>query len=256
MSKRFIHYLLIVLILGRALNAGSNLSAPQNELDQDNNHNSTKIAKVQSSRDYILPAVIVGALAAVAITGAVVAIGTSKSNGSTFFDNMESDKRINSNQLGGLPKEQRRITSRQSAVVNKDDFSLTQVHATSTKIIDTHNEGADYPKIDLRVCFNQNDLESAKIDLHPPYTENPHKMLKDEIYRYQKLYNQSHNVSDERIYIVTGTNKKRPGPKYRLQHSVRSWLQEDYFQRRISNYWLSKEGLYTVILRQDIAKSK
>lgn len=254
------HYLLIVLILGRALNAGSNLSASQDELDQENDYKLTKIAKVQSSRDYILPAVIVGALAAVAVTGAVVAIGTSKSNGNIFFDNMESDKRINSNQLGGLPREQRRMTPRQSVVVNQDDFSNsfspTQKYSTNTKTNVTHSEDEDYPKIDLRICFNQNDLESTKIDLHPPYTNNPHKMLKDEIYRYQKLYNQSHNVSDKRIYIVTGTNKKRLGPKYRLQHSVKSWLQEDYFQRRISNYWLSKEGLYTVILRQDIAKAQ
>jgi hypothetical protein len=108
-----------------------------------------------------------------------------------------------------------------------------------------------FPSIDLRSYEESELLEgAARIDLHPVYNKNPRKHLRNEIFKRQIAYGRS-ETKDNKLYIITGTGKKRAGPDFRLQNAVDGWLQEDYCSSRISKYQLEQEGFFVVFLRKN-----
>ena len=112
------------------------------------------------------------------------------------------------------------------------------------------------PTIDMSIYLGLYDEPheegASRLDLHPVYNNNPRKYLRDWIYKCQKKYHRLQTKDNKMIRIITGTGKKRPGPNYRLQESVRQWLQEPYIQRRIKRFYLEDEGMFNVFLRKDL----
>jgi DNA-nicking Smr family endonuclease len=112
-------------------------------------------------------------------------------------------------------------------------------------------ENSTTPQIDLSVYEEDSwRHESAKIDLHPVFNNNPRKHLRQQIFELQHAYFLGKST-ENKVHIITGTGIKRPGPNYILQNNVEIWLTEDYIQRRITRYWQPQPGIFTVILRKE-----
>ncbi len=125
-------------------------------------------------------------------------------------------------------------------------FQLNEKYDFSQGIPHTYN---GCPVIDLS-SYEEDILEGAlRIDLHPVYNKNPRKHLREAIFKRQIAYERS-ETEDGKIYIITGTGKKRTGPNFRLQNTVDEWLQEEYCSRRISEYKLEQEGFFMILLRK------
>ena len=119
----------------------------------------------------------------------------------------------------------------------------------------------DYPVIDLEYYSSREERtlspQSYKLDLHPKYTKNPILTLENEIFRLQRAFHVS-KIPDNKVFIITGTGKQRPGANFRLKNTVVEELKtKGFFSRRISKYYIypdegPNEGLVKVFLRKDI----
>lgn len=110
------------------------------------------------------------------------------------------------------------------------------------------------PVIDLGNHGKITSEETFQQDFHPEYIGNLKRHLKDEIFRLQLAYQRS-ETKENKIYIITKRNAESSDSNLGLQNAVSDLLQEDYFSRRIAEYQLEKEGLFTVILRKNCKKA-
>lgn len=263
MLKKTINLMLTVSLLNISSFAGNDLSNLAYDFQEElQNRSRTQTHQPQSEKLTTKECIAIGA----ALTGAaVLAVGVIGAVATTaYIIESSEDKTLtkkDSSSSSVIVEDYN--DSSDEEVYTRSNFSPKKLKVTKyvEKSFPSHHwflehTGED-PVINLgnyEERRQQDDFQSQKIDLHPTRTKNPRQMLRQEIYNYQKAYHLS-LILDNKIHIITGTGKQRPGPNYVLQHQVQNWLKENYLRKRVAKYWMPQEGIYTIILRKNILKN-
>jgi len=228
--KNLITAALIVAISTQPLMAGSGSSAMKDEEERE------EVKKENSSKSaWDSPNVKAAATGAAVIAGALMAYKMYNSSLSTEKD----DESFSS--------------SSHDSDAETDFYDSHHYGYRKTENIESFKSRLS-PEviIDLSIYADSWVRESARIDLHPVYNNNPRKHLRDQVFQHQQDYHLG-KTSESKFYIITGTGKKCSGPNFTLQNNVEKWLQEDFIKKRIKQCWQPQEGIFAVILKKNIS---